>query len=374
MIGSLLLPERIVADDDPVQWGNPYFMGGAGSVVVSDTRTGFARFTATEDMVVNGAQLYANFASSPDLVVSIQADDGTGFPDGTPLASTTITPGAAGWHTATFATPTSTLTSGNTYFLVASTTTDGASFGWRFNNVTGGHPNIIQPFGVADSNWARGQTTPSADVTPGQSVMYLLDTNIGRAVGQPYLSIPTQNLGSTVTTQGQRFRFDASAAQGNSIATSVNLRLNIGATPPSEPLEAVLLDSALNSLGGGLLDLSGEPQGQNIFTLDFNSQIALLDNEIYYLGLFSDGSAASSVQWYGMSHGDNVFERSASFQGPDGYAVAWDAQSDFGAATMTTDLNRNYYFEFVLIPEPSGIVLVLAGSILLFKRRFSRVS
>lgn len=345
-------------------WGNTYFMGGAGSVVVNDTRTAFARFTATEDMVVSAADLYANNATSPSLVVSIQADDGDGLPDGTPLASGTITPSGQGWHSVSFTTPTPTLTQGNVYFLVAGTSTPGASFSWRFNNITAGHPNVIQPFGVSDPAWARGQVTPSPTVAAGDSITYLLTTDIGRSVGQPYISIPFQNLGSTVSTQGQRFRFDQAAAGGNNRVTAVNLRLNIHAdTPPVEPLDVVLLDAALNTLTTGSIDLSTAPGGAGFYNVDFISQPVLNDDAIYYLGLFSNGSGGNSVQWSGMTTTTAALQ-SASFQGADAYAVSWNAQSDFDQATMSSDVNRDYYFELALIPEPSTILFMLAPVLL----------
>lgn len=344
-------------------WGNDYLLGNGGTATVNPTTAQWVTFTAGAADTINGVRLYQNATpiGSPALEVGLYAVDGNGKPTGSALVSTNLTPtntGAA-WVTALLGNYT--LTANTTYALRVSTATAGASFAWRYT--TENPANNMQPVGLADTHWRRGNGVNNP-ATNGQNVWVLTTTN-GTAIGQPYINSSTQNLASTNITIAQRFVFNQAGAGTNDVLQAVSAYLSVAATPPVNPVTLKIIGSDGAVLSTATLDLSSAPSGAAIYQFDLATPISLTNSTAYYIGMYSSGSAGNSVLWYGWNTTDDALYRSASFQGENAYAVSFASQSDY-TGTPTSTPNRDYYFDLHMVPEPSVVLLTLAGLALTF--------
>lgn len=341
--------------------GNTYSIGGSLASTVDSTHAQWVTFTASANSTVTEAQIYsaAAITGSPVLQVGLYAVNGSGIPTGSALTTTSITPSGVGWQAATI---NYSLVQGTVYALQVSTATVGASYAWRGNTNT--VANTIQPSGTPDSNWRRGINT-GAPVATSQNV-WILNTGGNQAIGQPYTSTPFQNLGSTTTAVGERFRFDLPSTGETNLA-SVNLLLNVAATPPTNPLTVKLLDQNGSVVASGSLDLSTAAAGTNSYQINFGTPYVLTSGSSYYLAVYSNGSLASSVTWEaGATTGSALYE-SATYEGTSAYAATWNSQTTYGTPA-TTDLTKDYFFQLNLsaVPEPSTWGLLgLAFSIIM---------
>lgn len=352
-------------------WGNVYQLGNAGTATVNPTNSGWVTFTATEAMEVSAAQIYNSSAltGSPELTVSIRAVDSNGVPTGPSLGSNVFTPTGIGWQRVTL--PDVALTSGVVYAMEVTTSTPSASFPWRFNaGPTGG----IQPYGTPDEDFFRGGGT-SLPAT-SQNV-WILETDIGRAIGQPYTSSTAQNAASSTNSLGQRFRFEQTGS--NDAVSAITLQLGIGATgaspapAPTNPVVVKLIDNAGQVLAEGSLDLSDEAPGTvGNYVFDLDQTQPLVAGDLYYIALYTNGSTTNSVKWYGWNTllTPDPMLIGASFQGADSYSLLWGSQTDF-TGTQTALTTRDYYFALNLVPEPTtaGLIALAGGALLLSVRR-----
>ena len=190
------LVERSPGQIVSTNWGNTYQLGGGQTAAVTTANTQWVTFTATQAMTISAADIYNGTAitGTPVLTVGIYAVDGSNVPTGAALGSNTFTPsvGTNVWQRVTL--PSVALTSGVVYAMKVSTATAGTTYPWRYNTgPTGG----IQPYGTPDVNFLRGANTGLPG--NGQNVWYL-ETDIGRAIGQPYTSSTAQGAASTTTT------------------------------------------------------------------------------------------------------------------------------------------------------------------------------
>lgn len=349
-----------------VLWGNTYQVNGAGSAIVSPTNTHWVTFTATEDMQVSAARFNANSVTGAPLVtVSLRGVNGSGVPTGPVLGSGTVSPVGGGWHGVTLSGTGVALSSGVIYAMEVATATASTSLAWRFN---GGPTGGIQPYGDPDPDFLRGA---NAGAPVAGSNVFILETDIGRSVGQPYVSSPAVNLALTTTTQAQRFKFDLAGAGGNSVVESVQVRLSIGATAPSSDVTLKLISSTGTVLASSTRNLSGEAAGSSDFTFDLNTNVSLTDDANYYIGMYSNGSAGNSVNWFGWDATNSAEYISASFQGADANGVLFGSQSVYTGAPTET-VNRDYAFGLNLIPEPSSLLLLIGGGTLLLAVRRRR--
>ncbi len=348
------------------QWGNTYVLGGGQTTNVTPTASAWVTFTATEDMQVSAAQIYNSGAivGSPSLSVSIRAVNGTGSPTGPTLGINTFSPTSTGWQRVTL--PNVALTQGVVYAMEVITTTPSGTYPWRLNSgATGG----VQPYGTPDTHFLRGVNAGAP--TTGQNV-WVLETNIGRAIGQPYTSSTAQNA-ATANSLGQRFVFDQVGAGGNSVE-SVTLQLGIVSAPPAQPVTVKLISSTGVVLATTSRDLSGAALGAANYTFDLDTPISLTDSSAYYIALYSNGSTAGSVTWYGWNTTNDPLYIGASFQGADAYSVLWGSQSDY-TGVPTSIGTRDYAFSLGVVPEPSTYALMtLAGGILFMVVRRKNVS
>jgi len=361
----LLVSFAGVENSQAVLWGNTYEVGNSNTATVNPTFKPWVTFTATEDMEISGARIYNSGAivNSPEIIVDIRAVDGGGVPTGSVLGSGTFSPSGTGFQAV--ALPDVALTNGEVYAMEVSTATAGASFPWRLNiGATGG----IQPFGDPDPDFMRGVNgTGPFDGT----MVWVLDTDIGRTVGQPYVSSTAQNAGTSTLTLGQRFKYDQTAAGGDAFVESVTLRLFIADPAPANDVTVKLIDASGAVLATTTRDLSGEATGSANYQFDLGTPINLTDGLEYYVGMYSDGSVSDSVRWFGWNVLDDPDYIGASFQGADANGVLWGSQSVYTAppSELTT---RDYYFALgtTPVPEPGTVaLLLLAGGALLVRRR-----
>lgn len=355
------------------EWGNSFNMGNtSGSVTVTDTNSVWTTFTANDDYEVAKIWLNSNNAQAASTVldVGIFALDVDGKPTGSALATQTLSDALSGWtEVGGFS---YTLTSGTPYAIRVSANTGNPSYGWRFLNSNLAAPfdntNTVQPgTGNFDPNWGRGNNT-NGPFNNG-TIVWMLETTGGTTFGQPYNTGVAQNVASASLAYGQRFRFDAPDPI-NQTLTGVELMLSIAATPPTEPLTLHLLSDAGAILSTGSLDLSSATNGLNRYTVDLDTSVSLSDGSFYYLATYSNGSAGNSVTMRGSGNLTTDPFRDAGFQGQDGYAVLWGSQSDFSSPSI--NLDRDYYFNLALIPEPSTILFIIAPVLLLIGRRLTR--
>lgn len=352
-----------VESSQAVLWGNIYELNNAGTVSVTPGSDQWVTFTATQAMTISGGSFVSTSGVASTMVdVSIYAVDGNGKPTGVALGSNTMTTNAAGTYSLTL--PNIALTANTVYAVKLSTATPGGSFGWRYNvGPTGG----IQPFGVTDASFLRGGGTGSP--VAGMNAFYL-QTNIGRAVGQPYSSSVAQNAALPTTTLAQRFKFDLAGAGGNNQVDSISLYLGIAATPPSSLVTVKLISSSGVVLDTITRDLSGELVGARNFSFDLATPISLTNGADYYVGIYSNGSASDSVKWYAWASANDPTAISASFQGSVANMVTFSSQSDYTGIPSEVGY-RDYAFGLNMVPEPSSVVLLLGGAALLALRRRS---
>jgi len=320
-------------------------------------------------MTISAAQIYNSAAiiGTPLLTVGIYTVDGNGTATSTVVGSTnTFTPSGTGWQRVTL--PSVALTSGVVYAMKVTTATAGASYPWL---TLGGSSGGIQPYGTADTHFLRGLNSglPTATQNP-----WLLETNIGRAIGEPYTSSTAQGAASTTTTLGQKFTFDKTGT--NDQVSAVTLKLGIVTAPPANLVTVKLIDASGTVLATTTLDLSAAPLGTADYTFNLATPVTLVNTNAYYLGLFSNGSTAGSVTWYGWNTlATNSLTAGASFEGSSAYATSWLSQSNFTVA-QTPINTRDYNFNLTLVPEPSTLALALVGGLgilLLARRRLARV-
>lgn len=337
--------------------------GNGQTAFVNTTNNQFVTFTADAADTVTQARLYAatTVSGSPVLNVGLYAVDSNGAPTGTALTSGSVTATTAGWTSIDLSNYT--LTAGTTYALAVSTATASGSFGWSY---TAENPaNTIQPVGVEDDHWRRGNNGVVA--TSGQNMWALATSTSGKTIGQPYISSSAQSVTSPTVTRGQRFVFDLAGSGGNDLLESVTLFTGV-TTAPSSPVTLKVIDSLGNVLATTSLDLSAA-SGAALRTFDLSSPISLTDGEAYYLGLYSNTGA---VTWYGWNVTDEAFYIDASYQGGDSYAVSWASQTDFTGAPSELK-TRDHYFGLNMVPEPSVAGLVCVGlAFALLRRRTVR--
>lgn len=363
------LVERSSGQIVSTNWGNSYQLGNSGTASVNTTNSQWVTFTATSNMTISAAQIYnsAAITGTPLLTVGIYTVDGNGTATSTVVGSTnTFTPSGTGWQRVTL--PNVALTSGVVYAMKVTTATAGALYPWL---TLGGSSGGIQPYGTADTHFLRGLNSglPSATQNP-----WLLETNIGRAIGEPYTSSTAQGAASTTTTLGQKFTFDKTGT--NDQVSAVTLKLGIVTAPPANLVTVKLIDASGTVLATTTLDLSAAPLGTADYTFNLATPVTLVNTNAYYLGLFSNGSTAGSVTWYGWNTlATNSLTAGASFQGAGSYSTAWGSQSNFTVAQTPVN-TRDYNFNLTLVPEPSTLALALVGGLgilLLARRRLARV-
>lgn len=329
----LLLPSVALAD---AVWGNAFLVGAPpASVAVDGTNDHWARFTIWKTMTVSAAQIRLKDAAASSLTLSLQKDNGNGFPDGKPLATGTIASPKDGWNRATLSGVE--LKEGEVYFLVIDKTTEG-SVGWMTVNV--GKAGV-QPTGIIDPMWSHGS---GASVTPRTTAMFFLEGKDGN-FGQPYVSKFNSKLLGGRNIPAQRFTFRPPPT-GEATVASITLALNVAKTDTEEYTLALLDDKdtiiEAIKIPGDQVE-AGPPKN---YTFTMSGSTRLEEGKTYSLAFYCPSAAVEGAWVSDMTDAGEQEAEKATWQGIEGYAFKY---SDSGLnAASEPELNRDMVFSFDL--------------------------
>ncbi len=337
--------------------GNGFYFSSSGSTTVSTTAGFYNRFTATETTTATSVSLNLNSATATSLTFGLQADDGTGKPTGTFLASGTVTP-VAGWNTVTFAGYE--LTAGQVYHVVALPTASGNALARHLSGI----PTMnFQSYGVRDAAYIRGLTNASGvpTGTPGNTVamVYAVGTT-SHGIGQAF-SVSANNTLSATAPLAQRFQFTPSASN-QTVLDTITVRLNTGAADLKDVTISILNDNnivlATTTLAKSALTASTTAD----YTVDFGDSLVLTEGAYYKLALHSGEAGTTSVKWnVSKSNSTNSAINSATFQGTDGYAFAYSNTSFTTPQGFAYGDDYTFHYTTIAIPEPGVGAAVLLG-------------
>ena len=339
--------------------GNDFIYRTSGSQAATTTRGVYIRFTATADASANSLSLYLSSATASSLTFGLQADNGSGAPSGTFLASGTITP-TTGWNSITFADQS--LVAGQVYHVVILPTSSGnASLRSlaSFQDI----PFASQTYGIKDNQYAFGfinNGTPAA-ANNETALPFVVGTKSSMGMGMAYYNTTSVTLSAT-TPYGQRFRFTSGGDQPAAVLNSITLRLSAGATDIHN-VQVTLLDDANVILATTVLDASTiTPGTTGNYTVNFENGPKLTDESYYRLALTVEGGGTNSVRWIADITGSTSNTiNSATFQGLDGYVFSY---SDNTFSTpQGSSLGNDFIFSYTAtaVPEPRVALLLIVG-------------
>lgn len=353
--------------------------GSAGSLPISSSAVQWgARFTASETITIDQALArLTGSGGSPNLQVAIQADDGSGNPDGVDLGVATLG-SSAGFNAGNFAAPVS-LVQGNVYHFIH-----------RVDNAGGGNsvflasaPGVVftaAPSGVAESQYALtlSQDSGSTWTTYTDKIMFgLRDSVSGAAIGQPYDGQTFVGVGGT-SWRGQSFT--VTGFGGDATLSEVSMKVYKDAAPAADDLRVYLIDTTTNDavwsdvLMGASAGATG-PTGDEVFVEV--PDLTLVDGRQYILATESAGSAASAYSLYVAStQAPDEWLTSLNYQEAQGstYLFADSAGLPGSFASLDNDTARFDAFfslDLTAVPEPGTLLLLVAGSATLIVRRRS---
>ena len=336
LAGGLVMALAPLVRADTV-WGNSFLVGAPPtSVLVDSTNDHWARFTIYKTTAFSAAQIRLKDVTAPSLSVSLQGDNGSGFPDGKAIASGVITAPKDGWNRVAF--PDVTLNEGQVYFLVVGKTAEGSA-GWTCVNL--GKVDI-QPSGIVDLQWAHGS---GAAVTPRTTIMFFLEAKEGDNFGQPYVSKFNSKLLGGRNVPAQRFVFHPPAT-GEATLAAVSLALNMAKTDTEEYTLALLddKDTVIEAvkIPGDQIE-AGPPKS---YTFTFSGSTRLVEGKTYSLALVSPSAAVEGAWVSAMTDVGEPAAEKATWQGAEGYAFKYTDAALNSAAEP--ELNRDMVFSFDL--------------------------
>ncbi len=318
-------------------WGNSFLVGTPPtSVAVDATNDHWARFTIWKNATFSAAQVRLKDVATASLTVSLQGDNGSGFPDGRELTSGVISSPREGWNRVAF--KDTELKEGEVYFLVLEKTAEGSA-GWMCVNV--GKANV-QPSGLADPQWAHGS---GATVTPRTTVMFILEGKAGENFGQPYVSKFNYKLSGGRNIPAQRFVFHPPAT-GEATLAAVSLALNIAKTDSEEYTLALLdeKDTVVEAvkIPGDQVE-AGPPK---TYTFTFFGTTRLVEGKSYSLAFICPSAAVGGAWVSSMTDAGEQAAEKATWQGVEGYAFKYT--DDNLNSASEPELNRDMVFSFDL--------------------------
>lgn len=338
-------------------------------------------FTATSNFTIDRAmQRYVGVDAGTTLRIGIQADNGSGAPDGTFISSTVFDPIDGSPVSMIAFTPVN-LTSGNVYHLVTQPETLGV--GESMFIYTSSSSNAYRPYDRAlDPAQHRNVKTNGGAWISVSSDPYVIfangsDTNVIPEISQPYgtmgsTSILTQGGGGSRI--GTEFSItDGEVPVGATVRISdVTLRLaKGGALNPSQVFTLALRELDGTLLGKVDVPVNTIPSGTNTLTWNFDSPIDLTQGQSYlFTTSFAAGSTSSDIISLYIAYAPYP----AGVGGDSGWLgrIASRASSDDWTTHTTSASIGDLPVSFtgvVFVPEPASLVLMTLAGVALVGRR-----
>jgi hypothetical protein len=375
--GLLLIPTNVSAAI--ANYGLDNYNGGGSSLSLSDTsRRWGVRFTANENITVDQALTYLNsYTGSPDLRIALQADDGSGNPNGIDLGVASVTPTSTGFVTANFSTPVS-LTSGTVYHFVQYLANGDGSNTVAIRETAPAHIGSHANTGLPESNYALTYSPDGGSNWSDYSdalAWGLVNSSAQTAVGQPYNNGLYGSIGND-TWRGQSFTFDQGPSDNK--VNGLSLKIYKGAAPAADDLRAYLVDTTDNApiWSGVLMNKNAAATSANGDVISVAlPDVQLVNGRQYVIAVESTGSAYDSYEMYvnGSTAPSPLLE--TNFQSADGSAYV-----SASSLTFPTSFANTYggtdgfdaYFTLSLVPEPTGLSFIVLGALGLVRRRRMR--
>lgn len=381
VIGVTGKPQGLHADDDPIYWGNDFFLGnGTGNSTINTTNTLVGlRFTATETVTVNEVAFRVGSVAgsgTAKAIVTLRADNG-GIP-GTVLATTAaISSLPANGHILSALTSSYSVQAGTVYHLIIEGVDVDASNsftvgyyhtgGYYVNSLTTGHPDASQGRIVSTNggtSWAvSGQSGAGSTII----AMGARNSSTGKTVGQVATSFLTGATVGGAFQMAENFVYTGLENYGVDTVT-LKLRNGVAGNPITSDLTVRLLDSENTVLGeSAILASSVISTTFGDYTASFDERVKLELGQHYQLLLLSSGSATGSYSISTPTTGLAGYN-DGTFEGEDSYVV----RSINGGSSFDTYLNSDITFRFEMrpIPEPATVMFLLgAGAFLLISRK-----
>ncbi len=359
--------------------GFEFYLGNATTSNASGSNLVGTRFTADRDMTIDTLHVNLNNGSGTATLL-LRADDGSGNPLGTNLASGTFTP-AAGWNQVGVSS--TSLVAGQVYHLLAQSPSGSAGTRVILNSKTDVHTHsgMLDPQAAQMYSSNSGGSWTEYSLSGRATTWGVSNSETGDALGQPYTSNIGRNLGATVY-RGQTFTFDgADDSYVNSMTVNITRNSN---TATAGDVRLHLIDAAnpasLSILASGTIVEAGDLAAgeRDFFTLAFTGEDRpILDaGGKYLIAAESTGSSASNTYSFLTSRTESaagaLFD--LDYQGTASHTVigVWGANGPTSLGTDdSTDFRYDSYFslDVTAVPEPGALALMGLGVALAGYRR-----
>ncbi len=340
--------------------GNTFRFTTANHSTVNTSYGAYIRFTATETTSATSLSLFLNSGTTASsLTYGLQAENESGNPDGTFLASGTVTPTANAWNTIIFGEQA--LVAGKTYYVVVQPTLNGEA---RVRRLVTDSVVLNQTYGIRDEQYKWGRLSGGTPGTPSSfdALSFVVGTTSSQGMGFAYYTSSSSILSST-TPHAQQFRFTTGAEPDHTTLDSITLRLSIGETDLRD-VQVTLLNDANVTLATTVLASSALIRGaSNDYTVTFDDNPVLTEGSYYKIALTITEPGSNSIRWFSYITGSSSDAiNSATFQGLSGYALSYSNAAFTGDPTI--DHSRDYFFSYTTvatIPEPGSTALLIVA-------------
>ncbi|MFA5022375.1 MAG: DUF4082 domain-containing protein [Patescibacteria group bacterium] len=336
-------------------WGNEFLVSQTGQTneIDNNNKKLDFRFTAKETKPVNQIQLYQTSAATGRVRVGLSADNGSGNPSGTYLASGTFTStGRNAWQAITIS-PVVSLTKDKIYHIVIQRDNNSGRRTFRYDlpkNTFWPYDNLADP--NLDILWTtNGGTSWSA---LAQTPVFILRYTDGAYAGISYHNFITAN--STwsriygTRQRGQQFVYSGDDLEVSGLAFYVHKR---EAQAPEDDLYVSLYDlsSNIEIASSTLVTAAQISQTYSWQSANFATTKKLLNGHEYRASIYSPKTSQNlAYEIYVMENANNTAANSVNFLGTD---------SRFGTSNNSGN-TWNYYgqydtiFRIIYFPTSTG--------------------